>query len=204
MFLDYNFRNYNYRLFLYVLLLNITGVLIIRSASNQDASMVMKQIVGILVGLTAVVILSLVDYHRVVSFAPVIFLLSDGSPNDDWKKGLDTLKQNKWFQHGLKIALGIGSKVNMDVLRAFTGNDELAVQAKNADQLRELIKLLAVTSSQIGSRSLALVDSNGRQPAAETVAQAKQQVLVEEIRTGAKDILGEAVDLGAVNYDEGW
>ena len=91
-----------------------------------------------------------------------------------------------------------------NVLRAFTGNDELAVQAKNADQLRELIKLLAVTSSQIGSRSLALVDSNGRQPAAETVAQAKQQVLVEEIRTGAKDILGEAVDLGAVNYDEGW
>lgn len=56
-----------------------------------------------------------------LSFAPVIFLLSDGSPNDDWKKGLDTLKQNKWFQHGLKIALGIGSKVNMDVLRAFTG-----------------------------------------------------------------------------------
>ena len=92
----------------------------------------------------------------------------------------------------------------MDVLRAFTGNDELAVQAKNADQLRELIKLLAVTSSQIGSRSLALVDSNGRQPAEEAVAQAKQQVLVEEIRTGSKDILGEAVDLGAVNYDEGW
>ena len=30
-----------------------------------------------------------------LSFAPVIFLLSDGSPNDDWKKGLDTLKQNK-------------------------------------------------------------------------------------------------------------
>ena len=30
-----------------------------------------------------------------LSFAPVIFLLSDVSPNDDWKKGLDTLKQNK-------------------------------------------------------------------------------------------------------------
>ena len=128
-----------------------------------------------------------------LSFAPVIFLLSDGSPNDDWKKGLETLKQNKWFQHGLKIALGIGSKVNMEVLRAFTGNDELAVQAKNADQLRELIKLLAVTSSQIGSRSLALVDNSGAQPG-----------LVEEIRTGTRDILGEAVDLDAVNYDEGW
>ena len=139
-----------------------------------------------------------------LSFAPVIFLLSDGSPNDDWKKGLDTLKQNKWFQHGLKIALGIGSEVNMDVLRAFTGNDELAVRAKNADQLRELIKLLAVTSSQIGSRSLALVDSSGNQPGEELVAKAKQQVLVEEIRMGTRDILGEAVDLDAVNYDEGW
>lgn len=141
-----------------------------------------------------------------ISFAPVIFLLSDGSPNDDWKKGLETLKQNKWFQHGLKIALGIGSKVNMDVLRAFTGNDELAVQAKNADQLRELIKLLAVTSSQIGSRSLALVDNAGAgaQPDEEVVAMAKQQVLVEEIRSGTKDILGEAVDLDAVDFDEGW
>lgn len=140
-----------------------------------------------------------------ISFAPVIFLLSDGSPNDDWKKGLETLKQNKWFKHALKIALGIGSKVNMDVLRAFTGNDELAVQAKNAEQLRELIKLLAVTSSQIGSRSLALVDNTGRQqPVEEVVAMAKQQVLVQEIRSGTKDILGEAVDLDAVDFDEGW
>ncbi len=140
-----------------------------------------------------------------ISFAPVIFLLSDGAPNDDWKKGLETLKQNKWFQHALKIALGIGSKVNMDVLRAFTGNDELAVQAKNAEQLRELIKLLAVTSSQIGSRSLALVDNGGgQQPGEEVIAMAKQQVLVEEIRSGTKDILGEAVDLDAVDFDEGW
>ncbi|MCD8020931.1 MAG: VWA domain-containing protein [Clostridiales bacterium] len=140
-----------------------------------------------------------------ISFAPVIFLLSDGSPNDDWKKGLEALKQNKWFQYGLKIALGISSEANMEVLRAFTGNDDLAVQAKNADQLRELIKLLAVTSSQIGSRSLALVDNGTRpMPGEEVVAMAKQQVLVEEIRSGAKDILGEAVDLDSVNYDEGW
>ena len=113
----------------------------------------------------------------------------------------------------------------MDVLREFTGNDELAVQAKNADQLRELIKLLAITSSQIGSRSLALVDNSGRpsspvqaqgfakmnpqdasaaQVSEETIAHAKQQVLVEEIRMGTRDILGEAVDIDAVDYDEGW
>lgn len=141
-----------------------------------------------------------------LSYAPVIFLLSDGAPNDDWRKGLETLRQNRWFQYGLKIALGIGSEVDMDVLREFTGNDELAVQAKNADQLRELIKLMAVTSSQIGSRSMALVNggrSSGDQPA-RTEASAKQQVLVEEIRAGARDILGEGVDMDSVDFDEGW
>lgn len=139
-----------------------------------------------------------------LSYAPVIFLLSDGSPNDDWKKGLETLRQNRWFQYGLKIALGIGSEVDMDVLREFTGNDELAVQAKNADQLRELIKLMAVTSSQIGSRSMALVNGKPSVHLDQTEASAKQQVLVEEIRAGARDILGEGVDMDAVDFDEGW
>ena len=50
----------------------------------------------------------------------------------------------------------------------------------------------------------AVLPATDEASAEEAVAQAKQQVLVEEIRTGAKDILGEAVDLGAVNYDEGW
>ena len=139
-----------------------------------------------------------------LSYAPVIFLLSDGSPNDDWKKGLETLRQNRWFQYGLKIALGIGSEVDMDVLREFTGNDELAVQAKNADQLRELIKLMAVTSSQIGSRSLALVHGDRHSGTMRAEASSKQQVLVEEIRAGARDILGEGVDMDSVDFDEGW
>ena len=139
-----------------------------------------------------------------LSYAPVIFLLSDGSPNDDWKKGLETLRQNRWFQYGLKIALGIGSEVDMEVLKEFTGNEELAVRARNADQLTRLIKLMAVTSSQIGSRSLALVDNSGRVPQAEALAQTKEKVLVEEIRSGARDILGEAVDLDSVDFDEGW
>lgn len=73
MFLDYNFRNYNYRLFLYVLLLNIFGVLVIRSATNQDMAMVGKQIMGIIVGTGIVIGLSLLDYHKVTSAAPAIY-----------------------------------------------------------------------------------------------------------------------------------
>jgi uncharacterized protein YegL len=34
------------------------------------------------------------------SFAPAIFLVSDGEPTDDWRRGLDQLKQNNWFKAG--------------------------------------------------------------------------------------------------------
>lgn len=75
MLLDYEFRNFNYRLFLYVLLLNILGVLVIRSATNQDMSVVGKQIMGIVVGLAIVIGLSLIDYHRILSFSWVNYML---------------------------------------------------------------------------------------------------------------------------------
>lgn len=75
MLFDYEFRNFNYRLFLYVLLLNILGVLVIRSATNQDMTVVGKQIMGIVVGMAIVIGLSLIDYHRILSFSPVIYIL---------------------------------------------------------------------------------------------------------------------------------
>lgn len=73
MLFDYQFKNYNFRLALYVLLLNLLGVYVIRSATNQDMAYVGKQIMGIVVGFTIVLILSLIDYHRIMAFAPVIY-----------------------------------------------------------------------------------------------------------------------------------
>lgn len=75
MFLDYHFRNYNYRLFLYVLLLNTLGVLVIRSATNQDMAYVGKQILGIVVGFSIVIILSLIDYHKILSVAWIMYVV---------------------------------------------------------------------------------------------------------------------------------
>lgn len=73
MLLDYQWKNYNYRLFLYVLLLNTLGVLVIRSATNQDMSVVGKQMLGIAVGAVVMIALSFVDYHKFVSAAPAIY-----------------------------------------------------------------------------------------------------------------------------------
>ena len=51
MFYDYEFKHYNIRLILYMTALNILGILVIRSATNLNETMVSKQILGVLIGM---------------------------------------------------------------------------------------------------------------------------------------------------------
>ena len=71
---------------------------------------------------------------------PVIVLLSDGQPTDDYKKSLDKLKGMPWFRKAVKIAISIGQDADDDVLIEFTGNKELVLQANNATALAKMIK----------------------------------------------------------------
>ncbi len=94
-----------------------------------------------------------------LSFAPVVFLMTDGYPTDDTSAGLKALKENRWFRSSLKIALGIGD-FDRDVLLEFTGNPELVLQASTGKQLAQLIRFATVTSSTVGSRSIGYGDSD--------------------------------------------
>ena len=64
MFLDYDFRHFNFRLIFYMIVLNVIGVLVIRSATNMNADAVNKQLLGVFIGLAVAIGLSLVDYHQ--------------------------------------------------------------------------------------------------------------------------------------------
>lgn len=75
MLFDYDFRNFNFRLMAYMIGLNVIGILVIRSATNLDTESVTKQMMGVLVGLAIAIGLSIVDYHRVLSFSGVIYSL---------------------------------------------------------------------------------------------------------------------------------
>jgi len=92
------------------------------------------------------------------SFAPALFLLSDGEPTDDWQKGLDMLKQNNWFKAALKIAVAIGKDANKDVLKAFTGNKETVLEVYSAAALMQMIRFVSIRASEIGSKSSNTVD----------------------------------------------
>jgi uncharacterized protein YegL len=87
------------------------------------------------------------------SYAPAIFLLSDGEPTDDWERALNTLKQNNWFKAGVKAACAIGEDANFDVLAEFTGSHEAVLTTHNALALKKMIKFVSVRASQVASKS---------------------------------------------------
>lgn len=84
---------------------------------------------------------------------PVIVLLSDGQPTDDYKKSMDKLKKLPWFRKAVKIAISIGQDADDEVLIEFTGNKELVLQANNAIALAKMIKWASTTASMVSAPS---------------------------------------------------
>lgn len=87
------------------------------------------------------------------SYAPAIFMMSDGAPTDDYKKELEELRKNKWFKVGIKVAVAIGDDANTDILKEFTGNEESVTRVRTPEALKKMIRFASVTASQIGSKS---------------------------------------------------
>jgi uncharacterized protein YegL len=72
---------------------------------------------------------------------PVLVLLSDGQPTDDFNAGLKALLGQPWGKKAVKIAIGIGADADNDVLQKFIGNQEMPVlRAHNPEALVKLIR----------------------------------------------------------------
>ncbi len=87
------------------------------------------------------------------AYAPVILLLSDGGPTDNWENGLNRIKQNNWFKHAIKIAIDIESGSDRSVLAQFTGNPEAILDAKDTATLKKMIHKVSVRASEFQSHS---------------------------------------------------
>ena len=111
-------------------------------------------------------------------FAPAIILLSDGGPTDNFQAGLAQLKGNSWFKSAIKVAIAIGDDADKNVLKEFTGSLEAVITVHNIDALKKMIRIIAITSSQIGSKSTTATDTT------------KQDQVVEEINKAAADVDG--------------
>ncbi|MBN1920125.1 MAG: VWA domain-containing protein [Anaerolineae bacterium] len=72
---------------------------------------------------------------------PVLVLISDGQPTDDYKTGLQELMDQPWGKKAVRIAIAIGTDADLDVLQKFIGNPEiLPLQANNPEALVKYIR----------------------------------------------------------------
>lgn len=125
---------------------------------------------------------------KVGNYAPVIILLSDGSPTDNYQKGLRALRANKWFGAAIKIAFSIGSDADTDYLAQFTDNPELVIPIMNKSMMKKMIRFVSVTSSKIGSKKAGDEEHDG----------SKQAELIQEIKYEMQELDPED------EIDEGW
>ncbi len=82
---------------------------------------------------------------------PVIVLLSDGQPTDDYKQSLASLLKMPWAKKAVKIAIAIGQDADQEILTEFTGNQELVLQANNATMLTKMIKWASTAVSSVST-----------------------------------------------------
>jgi len=67
---------------------------------------------------------------------PVLVLISDGLPTDDFAAGLNALLDLPWGKKAVRIAIAIGGDANLEVLQRFINNPELQpLQANNPEAL---------------------------------------------------------------------
>lgn len=85
------------------------------------------------------------------SVSPILCLLSDGAPTDNYKEALKILKENYWYKMALKAAIGYG-EYNKGVLKEFTTFDETVMHADNPTELKTMIEDFAVKASSVTSR----------------------------------------------------
>lgn len=69
----YSIRNYNFRLVIYLVALTILGILVIGSA--KEGSNQARQIMGLVLGLVAMIVISLIDYSFVLRFVWIMYAL---------------------------------------------------------------------------------------------------------------------------------
>ena len=72
---------------------------------------------------------------------PVLVLISDGQPTDDFKGGLQALMSEPWGRKAVRVAIAIGEDADQEVLRRFIDNPELRpLQANNPESLIKYIR----------------------------------------------------------------
>ena len=72
---------------------------------------------------------------------PIIVLITDGQPTDDFAADYHNLMQEQWAKKAVRLGIAIGDDADLSVIKKFIGNKEIEpLVAHNSDQLVKYIK----------------------------------------------------------------
>ncbi len=84
---------------------------------------------------------------------PVLVLISDGMPTDDFKAGLKVLLSEPWGQKAVRVSIAIGQDADIGVLQKFQSKSESRpLQANNPEALVRYIRWVSTAVVQSASR----------------------------------------------------
>jgi uncharacterized protein YegL len=100
---------------------------------------------------------------------PVLVLISDGQPTDNFQEGLNALLSLPWGTKAVRVAIAIGDDVDLDVLQQFINHVEFKpLLARNPESLVKYIKWASTAvlnaASSPASRALDTTSSPGNVP----------------------------------------
>ncbi|MCP4113306.1 MAG: VWA domain-containing protein [Desulfobacteraceae bacterium] len=93
---------------------------------------------------------------------PVLVLISDGQPTDDFSGGLKELMDLPWGKKSVRIAIAVGEDADNEILQQFIGASEIRpLQAHNAEQLVKYIKWVSTAVLKSASSPASQADTAG-------------------------------------------
>jgi uncharacterized protein YegL len=85
---------------------------------------------------------------------PVLVLVSDGQPTDNYRDGLKEIMARPWGTRAVRLAIAIGQDADFSVLQEFIGNPEIKPQrAGSPESLVKLIRWASTAGIQASSKS---------------------------------------------------
>lgn len=93
------------------------------------------------------------DKSKITSrdYRPVLILLSDGIPTDEWKTSLDKLCSSERASKASRFAMAIGNEANLTVLEQF--NNDLEASVFKANEARDIHRFFRAVTMSVTTRS---------------------------------------------------
>lgn len=94
------------------------------------------------------------------AFPPVLVVVSDGRPTDDFEAGLARLMEESWGRRAVRLAIAIGSDADLEILSRFIGDPAIApFSARDPEQLAYLVRFVSTAASELASSPAGLAAS---------------------------------------------